>query len=500
MPAYRFAPESSRSAWRKLAWPLMPLMAALVLAGCATAPSDVPAALDTLPAQFKEQARQSLAPEDADRWVATAPAEAQPRGEWWRAFGDTRLDALVERAGTANSSVQQAAARLAQARALLRSAQADRLPQVGINSGAGREAGLESTGSSQPATVLKAGAELSYEVDLFGRLARARDAASLDAQNRAALLESVRLLAQANTAQTYLALRALDAERQLVRESVEIYRDTLRLTERRQQAGDLAELDVARAQTELAATESDALALDRQRAQYEHALAVLVGEAASGFALAEQDWDTRLPVVPPGLPASVLARRADVSAAQAAVLAAQARVGVAQAAWFPRIMLTASGGYASPDIGDLLQWSMRSWGIGALLSLPIFDGGRREAGVRQAAAQLDEALAGYRGQVLGAIAEVEDQLSSLHLLEAQARTQSRAVASARRATQLSDLRYRNGYVSQLDLLDAQRSELRNRRQALQVRSAQYQATVALVRALGGGWDPQPRQAAAAPGV
>ena len=313
-------------------------------------------------------------------------------------------------------------------------------------------------------------------------------------------LESVRLLAQANTAQTYLALRALDAERQLVRESVEIYRDTLRLTERRQQAGDLAELDVARAQTELAATESDALALDRQRAQYEHALAVLVGEAASGFALAEQDWDTRLPVVPPGLPAGVLARRADVSAAQAAVLAAQARVGVAQAAWFPRIMLTASGGYASPDIGDLLQWSMRSWGIGALLSLPIFDGGRREAGVRQAAAQLDEALAGYRGQVLGAIAEVEDQLSSLHLLEAQARTQSRAVASARRATQLSDLRYRNGYVSQLDLLDAQRSELRNRRQALQVRSAQYQATVALVRALGGGWDPQPRQAAAAPGV
>ena len=180
-------------------------------------------------------------------------------------------------------------------------------------------------------------------------------------------------------------------------------------------------------------------------------------------------------MVPPGLPAGVLARRADVSAAQAAVLAAQARVGVAQAAWFPRIMLTASGGYASPDIGDLLQWSMRSWGIGALLSLPIFDGGRREAGVRQAAAQLDEALAGYRGQVLGAIAEVEDQLSSLHLLEAQARTQSRAVASARRATQLSDLRYRNGYVSQLDLLDAQRSELRNRRQALQVRSAQYQA-------------------------
>ena len=500
MPAYRFAPESSRSAWRKLAWPLMPLMAALVLAGCATAPSDVPAALDTLPAQFKEQARQSLAPEDAGRWVATAPAEAQPRGEWWRAFGDTRLDALVERAGTANSSVQQAAARLAQARALLRSAQADRLPQVGISTGAGREAGLESTGSSQPATVLKAGAELSYEVDLFGRLARARDAASLDAQNRAALLESVRLLAQANTAQTYLALRALDAERQLVRESVEIYP--------RHPAPDRAPPASGRPGRAGCGPGPDRAGRHRIRCAGARPPAGPVrtcpGRAGrrSGFGFCAGRAGLGHPAA--GGAARIAGRRAG-AACRRFGRAGRRAGGTGPRGGGPGRLVPAHHAHGQRRL-CVARHRRSAAVVDAFLGdrcaavLPIFDGGRREAGVRQAAAQLDEALAGYRGQVLGAIAEVEDQLSSLHLLEAQARTQSRAVASARRATQLSDLRYRNGYVSQLDLLDAQRSELRNRRQALQVRSAQYQATVALVRALGGGWDPQPRQAAAAPGV
>jgi len=183
----------------------------------------------------------------------------------------------------------------------------------------------------------------------------------------------------------------------------------------------------------------------------------------------------------------VLVRRPDVSAAQRSMLAAQKRVGIAEAAWFPDLALTASGGYASPELSDLFKWSARNWGIGALLSLPIFDGGRRKAGVESATAELDAALASYREQVLVAFREVEDQLSGLRLLAEQAEAQSRAVNSASRATLLSDARYRNGYVSQLDLLDARRSELRNRRQALQVRSAQYQATVTLVRALGGDW-------------
>jgi multidrug efflux system outer membrane protein len=456
---------------------LLPLAAALFLAGCASAPADLPAPVAP-PAQFKEE---------GPRWTVAAPAEAQDRGAWWKVFADPVLDNLVERAGAHNTTIQEAAARLAQARALARSTDADRAPQIGIGAGAARQAGANTAAGARPATMTTAGADLSYEIDLFGRLARASDAASLDAQAREALLQSTRLLVQAETAQTYLALRAIDTERALVRETVTAYQGTLRLTQRRHQAGDIAELDVVRVESELAATESEALALDRRRAELEHALAVLVGDAASSFSLEAGPWATALPQIPAGIPATVLARRPDVSAAQSGILAAQARVGVARAAWFPNLSLTAAGGYASPELGDLFKWSARAWGVSALLSLPIFDGGRREAGVQGAKAQLDGAVAAYRGQVLVAFREVEDQLSSLRLLQEQAQAQARAVTSASRATVLSESRYRNGMDSQLELLDARRSELRNRRQALQVKASQYQATVSLIRALGGGW-------------
>lgn len=463
---------------------LAPLLAALVLAGCATALPPLPSQ-PTMPSRFKE--------EQSGKWTVTASAaEAMSRGSWWQVFGDPVLDELVERAGSANTGIQEAAARLAQARALVRSADADRLPQLGLGAGAARQAGAGTAGGERPTTLVSVGANLSYELDLFGRLARASDAAALDAQGRASLLQSTRLLVQADTAQTYLALRALDAERALVRETVAAYRNTLRLTERRFQAGDVAELDVARVQTELASTEAEAIALDRRRAELEHALAVLVGAATADFTLAPAaEWTGAPPQVPPGIPATVLARRSDVAAAQSGVLAAQARLGLAKAAWFPNLSLTAAGGFASPEIGDVFKWSARAWSVGALLSLPLFDGGRREAGVQSAQAQLDGALAAYRGQVLNALRDVEDQLSSLRLLSEQAEAQERAVSAATRATVLSDSRYRNGLVSQLELLDARRSELRNRRQALQVRASQYQATVGLVRALGGGWDAAP---------
>ena len=453
---------------------LTPLAAALVLAGCASV-AELPATVAT-PAQFKE------APT-----AQAGTAAVQPAGDWWRAFNDPVLDDLVARAAASNTSIQQAAARLAEARALARSVDADRSVQAGLNAGASRGQGLDRNQLNRPTTLLNAGASVSYELDLFGRLSGASNAALLDAQGSAAALQSAKLLVQAEVAQNYLTLRALDDERTLMRDTVEAYRDTLRLTERRERAGDLAELDVARVQTELASTESDALALDRQRALAEHALAVLLGETASQFSLSSEAWRTALPRIPAGLPSTVLERRPDVLAAQKTVMAAQARLGVAQTAWFPSISLTGGGGYASPDLGDLFKWSARSWGIGALLSLPILDGGRREAGVQSASAQLDGALATYRSQVLVAFREVEDQLASLRLLDEQAAVQARAVSSAARATSLSDTRYRNGYVSQLDLLDARRSELRNRRQALQVRSAQYQATVGLIRAIGGGW-------------
>ena len=454
------------------------VLMSLFLAACATSLPEIPA--DKLPepppAEFKE------------KWTVAAPAEAQPRGEWWKAFNDPILDNLVERADKGNASVRVAAARLAQARAFVRSTDADRSLQVGAGAGARRAQGIIGGDAGPARNLFTAGVDLSYEVDLFGRLSHASEAATLDAQAREGLLQSTRLLVQAEAARAYLALRALDSERSLVRTTLGAYRETLALTDRRWRAGDVAELDVARAATEVAVTESELLALDRRRTELEHGLAVLLGETPSQFSLADAEWNSVLPAIPAGVPSTVLTRRPDVSAAQNTMLAAQARVGVAKAAYFPNVALTASGGYASTDLSDLLQWSSRAWLIGAVASLPIFDGGRRKAGIESTSAQLDGAVAQYREQVLVAFKDVEDQLAALRLLTEQAEAQARAVASASRSTALSSARYRAGYVSQLELLDAQRSELRNRREALQVRSARYQSTVALVRALGGSWE------------
>ena len=462
---------------------LAPLMAALILAGCASAlPAPAEHAGVEIPASFSTPAAQPAA-----GWTTAAPAESQARGQWWLAFADPELNALVERAGSANTDIQTAAARLAEARALLRNADAQRQPQLGASGGVARQAGANTAGGAQPATLATAGLNLSYEVDLFGRLSQASQAAQLDAQSREALLQSARLMVQADVAQTYMQLRSLQTERQLVQQSLVAYGDTLKLIERRYNAGDAAELDVARMQTEVSATESEAFALERQQAILTHALAVLVGDVASGFTLDPTSAEPHLPVIPAGVPGTMLARRPDVSAAQASVLAAQARVGVAQAAWFPAITLTGNGGYASPELGDLFKWSTRSWGIGALLSLPIFDGGQRAAQEDGARARLEAAVAAQRGQVLIAFRDVEDQLSTLRLLAGQAQSLGQAVKSAERATHLSDVRYRNGLVSQLELLDARRAELRNRRQALQVHTAQYVATIGLIRALGGDW-------------
>jgi outer membrane protein, multidrug efflux system len=458
---------------------LQMLVAALVLAGCATVPDIDASRIPAAPTQYKEAAA-----------VMAAAAPLPADGAWWKAFSDPVLDDLIARAERNNTTIEVAVARLAQAHAFSAATDANRMPQVSLDATVARLGGTID-GTTGPARTAGAGGlNLSYEVDLFGKLSRAREAARLDTNSRERLLASTRLLIDAQVAQTYLALRALDEERALVRGTVTAYRETLDLTERRYRAGDVAELDVARARTEVAATESDAFALDRRRAELEHSLAVLVGDVSSRFTLPVAPWNTALPVIPAGVPSTILTRRPDVVAAQSAMQAAQQRVGVAKADWFPSVALTASGGYASSELGDLLKWPTRAWLVGALFSTPIFDGGLRTANIDNSNAQLAEAFARYREQVLVAFRDVEDQLSALRILASQSDAQARAVSSAARSTSLSDVRYRNGLISQLDLLDAQRSELRNRREALQVRSAQYQATVGLVRALGGGWEGQ----------
>ena len=453
---------------------------AILLSACATAPvKQAPLPPKTLiaPAAF-------AGPQTA----AAMPAPAS--GQWWLIFHDDALDGLIARAMSANNDVALASAHLEQARALLGSARSDLWPQLGVGYNPSRSTDLQPPGKA--ANVQAVTADLSYEVDLFGRLNRAARAADDDAQASAALLKDAQLLIQSRVAESYFALRALDEDRAIVADTLGAYRQSLAVTQHRFDEGDVAELDLARMKTEVALTEAAAAALDQQRAQALHALAVLVGEPASRFAVetqpwARQPWADAVPAVPAGLPSDVLNRRPDLIAARASLNAAAQRVGVAKAAWLPSLSLTAQGGYASPKIAGLFDPASTTFTLAAALSQAVFDGGARKAGIDYAKGGLDAAFANYRQTTLTALQEVEDSLSDLDYLRQQQDAETDAVASASRAYDLSQTRYREGSSSQLEVLDAERSLLSIRREALRVRAAQYQARIALIRAIGGGW-------------
>ncbi|CAL4866302.1 Toluene efflux pump outer membrane protein TtgI [Asticcacaulis sp. MM231] len=455
--------------------------AAALLSGCATAPLQQ-ASFET-PAAFKGATTTSLAP--------AAPQTAQT---WWLVFNDDVLNTLMSRAMEKNNDIKVAYGRLDQAQALLGASKADLWPQLGAGYQVihGANTSEIGTGSQKPATGHAIGATLSYEVDLFGRIRNAAKAADFDAKSSQALLLDTQLLIQSHVAQSYFALRALDEDRAIVRDTLEAYRGSLSVTTRRFEEGDVAELDVARLETEVASTEAAGAALDQQRAQLAHALAVLLGEPASTFDLtsaswASQPWASSVPVIPAGLPAKLIEDRPDIIAAEASLYAAQRRVGIAKAAWFPTLSLTANGGYAAGDADNLFEDVARNWSLASILSQAIFDGGRRNANIDYSKAGLDIAFAGYQQSVLAAFADVEDQLSDINYLKQQQTAQDQAVAAATRAMAMSQSRYTNGSSSQLEVLDAQRQLLAIRRQALRVRASQYQSTVGLIRALGGGW-------------
>ena len=451
-------------------------LAAALLGGCASAPLET--ASVATPAAFKGQAS------------AVPAAPVQQAGAWWLVFSDPTLTELEAKAASNNGDIRIAAARLTQARALLKSARADLWPQAGAGFTAARSTAQQTY--PKAANAYDLGLDLSYEIDVFGRLSKASQAAKLDADAAAALRNDTQLLIQSRVAQTYFALRTLDEDRAIVADTLDAYRASLKVTQRRYEEGDVAQLDVARLETEVARTQSEAYALDQQRANLVNALAVLVGEPATSFELAASSWSTQpwagaVPTIPAGVPSDVLQRRPDVVAAEASLYAAQKRVGVARAAWFPTLTLTASGGYASGDLGTLFDKGMEGWSLAAILSQAVFDGGRRNAGIDYAKGGLDAAFAGYQQQVLVAFQDVENQLSDLSYLQQQQGAEAQAVDAATRALAQSQSRYKNGQSSQLEVLDAQRQQLAIRRQALRVRAAQYQSTVGLIRAMGGGW-------------
>lgn len=469
------------------------LLAALILAGCAA--PELRAPQIDVPAAFKESSEPTLNAAEAARWKPAQPAEAQPRGEWWKAFNDATLNQLIDDATAANPSLAAAAARVKQARALAGVAEADRIPSVNADVGGQRgrasavSLGLPAGTPMPVGTSWQGRLTASYEVDLFGRVASNVSAAQADAAAGEATYRSVLLALQADVAQTYFRLRATDAELALLRDTVRTREENVRINQRRFDIGDIGELDLARAKTELSTTRADAIALERQRAQLEHALSVLLGRPASAFTLPGNPLTdmVAVPGIPAGLPSALLERRPDIAAAQRAMMAANARIGVARSAVFPALRLTGAGGYQSEDLSDLFQWSSRTWLIGALMSLPIIDGGRNRNNILRSEAALEESVAGYRQSVLAAFAEVEDNLAGLRTLAGQAQAIDDAVATARRSTELANKLYAAGRSSYLEVLDAQRNLAAVERIAVQLRGSRATTTVALVRALGGGW-------------
>ena len=472
----------------------------LVLAGCSMAPTYNQPDVDA-PGAYKEAAP---ATPQAANWKTAQPSEQIARGEWWTVFDDAALSELEQRALKANQSLKAAVARVQEARAFQQSARAGLFPTLDAGVGAQRgrpsriSEGLPDGAPLPIQNTYTAGLTASYEVDLFGRVADSVKAAGAQAQQSDALLRSVQLALQADVAQNYFSLRELDAELDVYNRTVTLREAGLKLVKRRYTEGQISELDVARAESELATARSDTMTVQRLRAASEHGLAVLLGEAPAAFSFAPHPLEAVDIRIAPGLPSSLLERRPDIAAAERRMAAANARIGVARSAFFPSLTLTGSGGFASGTAGDLFNWSSRTFLLGPLASLPLFDGGRREGQLANARAQYEEEVANYRQQVLVAFQEVEDNLSTLRILQGQVRTQSDALRASTRAAQLSRTQYTEGAVNYLDVIDAERTVLQSQRVAVQLAGAQAVATVKLIRALGGGWGDAPAATQAVP--
>ncbi|GJI92600.1 RND transporter [Rugamonas sp. R1(2021)] len=492
--------SNSMNKLQMIAKGVAPVLAALLMTACA-APEFKQPAMD-VPTAFKEsQVPDAPAPvktaADGSTWKQAQAAEAQPRGEWWLAFNDPALNELIAEATRANANLAVAAARVKQARAIAGIAEADRIPQVGVNAGAQRQRqsdvalGLPAGTPVAPGNVFSANLTASYEVDLFGRVSSNVSAARNDAASVEATYRSVLLSVQADVAQTYFRLRATDAELETLNRTVQTREENVKVNQRRFDLGDIGEFDLSRAKTELATSRAEAIGLQRQRVTTEHALAVLLGKPAASYtAGASPLLDTSLlPVIPAGMPSSLLERRPDIASAQRAMEASNARIGVAKSAMFPVLTLNAAaGGTSGNTVADVFKWSSRSWVLGALMSMPLIDGGRNKANITRSEAALEESVGTYRQSVLVAFAEVEDNLAGLRILAGQTAQIEDAVVSARRSADLAQKLYTAGRSSYLDLLDAQRNLAAVERSAVQLRGNRAVTTVALIRSLGGGWD------------
>jgi multidrug efflux system outer membrane protein len=460
------------------------LFCALVLGGCAVGPDYKQPPPGPLPTQWKA----------ASPWKEGQPRDAEIKQNFWEVFDDAVLAGLELEATTNSPDVRAAFERVEQSRAIARISRADLFPGLSLDPNGNRTRYSPSRIAQPDSLVLGYTGndfvlplDLSYEVDLWGRVRRSFRAAREQAQASAAAYQSLLLSLQADVAETYFMIRSIDLDRQVVAATIDLRKKNLTLVESLHEGGADSEVDVAEAETELASAQADFVGLDLRRAQLENALGVLCGQTASSFSLAETKGLHQPPVIPVGLPADLLERRPDVAQAERLMAAASEGIGVAKAAFFPAIQLTGYAGTESVALQNIFNWENRIWSIGPNISLPIFEGGRNRAGLQRAKSAYQEAIAQYRSQVLVAFHEVEDGLAGLRLLKEQFEAQMRAVDAAKKGADLSRARYKEGLASYFEVVLADRTMLENEITAYELNGQRMVTTVLLIKALGGGW-------------
>jgi NodT family efflux transporter outer membrane factor (OMF) lipoprotein len=471
---------------------LAPLFLALLLSGCVVGPDYVKPTMD-VPAQYKE----------AGPWTQAQPARADASGPWWQAYGDTTLDGLVARANTSSQTLLQYEAQYRQARALADEARASLWPTAGVQAGTtrarsgGSVAGAAAasaagvTNAARVGTTHQVGLSASWEPDLWGGVRRNIEAGEATAQASADTLAAARLSIQATLVQDYVQLRAVDLQAALYARTVAAYQRSLKLVSSQYREGVALRSDVALAESQLASAEAEAIDLRAQRSQLEHAIAVLAGSAPAQLSIAPlpdpTDMALTLPALPALVPSQLLERRPDIAAAERRVAAANADIGVARAAYFPALSLSASGGYAGAAFSQLFDAPARVWSLGATLAQTLFDGGLRRARSAEAVAAYDATVAGYKQTVLNAFQEVEDNLASLAVLDAEIAKQQQAAAAARLSQDLALKQYEAGTSTYLTVVTAQTATLSSERAVAQLLARRLVASSALITGLGGGW-------------
>ncbi len=465
---------------------------ALLLAGCTVGPNYYRPDAATAPA-WKENVAPPPNPPNGT-WKQAEPSDGVLRGQWWDLYSDPQLSALEAKVAVSNQTLRIAMEQYFSAREQVRVARSQYYPTFA----AGPSAGRTRESYNQPNTnraltnyqynTYAITGQAQWEPDLWGQVRRTVEQARANAQASAALLANVDLSLRAELASDYFELRGLDSQQQLLDNTVQSYEEYLKLTQIRFKGGVATESDVALAQTQLETTRAQYIDVGVARAQYEHAIATLIGTPASTFSLPPMPLGQQIPPVPIGLPSQLLERRPDIAAAERQTDAANAQIGIAVAAYYPNVSLTGTGGFASGNPGTLIQGPSEMWSLGASAVELLFDAGRRHAITQQARDAYEQQVANYRQTVLAAFQDVEDNLAAIRILDQESAQQQLAVAASVRSLDINTFQYKGGVTTYLQVLTAQTTLLTNQRTQADIATRQFVSSVQLIRALGGGWD------------